>query len=476
VPRCGAPPCGMPRGSAGVDSLRPRLAKQPATNAWHARSHAAARVRNSAPPIAPRAHTRRQTARHPGEVTPSEAAEAVITFLEGEPGAANWLCDWKPDHLRAQARIRRLHRGGLLAPRVGQQGDFRRETAARPPARERAAAAPRAAPRRPPPGRRVDAALRGRRAAVGAGRRAVCGQGRRGHLRPHQRRRHGLPRRNVSRGAAGAGPGAERGRRGRRAGVQQAGRGGAASARGAGRRRAREGRAAAPLDARRPRPAAPPDAPQARPDPRGPHGGALRGGTAQPGRAVRRQVADAGELREGPRGGRGRGAPAGRAVQQPASGAGRRRERQGGASGAPGRHATWLRRHDPPCALARARAPPPPGLGPSRSLGCSPPAWAPSSGWPATPTTPTASRAAPGARPGGGGGDRSRGSGGSGSGAATRGPPCSGLRRAAVAGITQARRALPSPAASARQRIPPAPARAAAAARAWWRPASARLP
>jgi hypothetical protein len=29
-------------------------------------------------------------------------AEAIIKFLGSEAGAANWLCDFRPDHLRAQ--------------------------------------------------------------------------------------------------------------------------------------------------------------------------------------------------------------------------------------------------------------------------------------------------------------------------------------------------------------------------------------
>ncbi|KAI8469633.1 MAG: amidase signature domain-containing protein [Monoraphidium minutum] len=38
-----------------------------------------------------------------GEVTPSEVVDAVIRFVEREEGAANWLCDFRPAHLRAQA-------------------------------------------------------------------------------------------------------------------------------------------------------------------------------------------------------------------------------------------------------------------------------------------------------------------------------------------------------------------------------------
>ena len=38
-----------------------------------------------------------------GEVTPAAVADAVLAFLETERGAANWLCELHPDHVRAQA-------------------------------------------------------------------------------------------------------------------------------------------------------------------------------------------------------------------------------------------------------------------------------------------------------------------------------------------------------------------------------------
>ena len=39
----------------------------------------------------------------PGAATPSAVVEAIIDFLESQPGASHWMCDWRPDHLRAQA-------------------------------------------------------------------------------------------------------------------------------------------------------------------------------------------------------------------------------------------------------------------------------------------------------------------------------------------------------------------------------------
>jgi len=37
-----------------------------------------------------------------GAITPVDVAEAIIGFLEREEGAAHWLCEWHPEHLRAQ--------------------------------------------------------------------------------------------------------------------------------------------------------------------------------------------------------------------------------------------------------------------------------------------------------------------------------------------------------------------------------------
>jgi aspartyl-tRNA(Asn)/glutamyl-tRNA(Gln) amidotransferase subunit A len=36
-------------------------------------------------------------------VTPVDAAEAIIAFLENEPASANWFCEFGAAHLRAQA-------------------------------------------------------------------------------------------------------------------------------------------------------------------------------------------------------------------------------------------------------------------------------------------------------------------------------------------------------------------------------------
>lgn len=38
----------------------------------------------------------------PGEITPSVVVDEIIRFVEREEGAANWLCDFRPAHLRAQ--------------------------------------------------------------------------------------------------------------------------------------------------------------------------------------------------------------------------------------------------------------------------------------------------------------------------------------------------------------------------------------
>jgi len=38
-----------------------------------------------------------------GTVTPSDVAESILHFLETEQGSANWFCECKPDHVRAQA-------------------------------------------------------------------------------------------------------------------------------------------------------------------------------------------------------------------------------------------------------------------------------------------------------------------------------------------------------------------------------------